>query len=85
MLGRGNGKDDNIGDAPGEMPPTDPVDVGGPVADIVTGNRHTCALLEGPAGNVVCWGFHSPMGYKFKSVVGQDETPASIGAVPVGG
>jgi cysteine-rich repeat protein len=55
LLGRGNGKSDDIGDAPGEMPPKDPVVLGGPAADIVAGEYHTCALLEGPAGAVVCW------------------------------
>lgn len=30
------------------------VDVGGPVAKLATGHRHTCALLE--SGGVRCWG-----------------------------
>jgi alpha-tubulin suppressor-like RCC1 family protein len=85
LLGRGNGKSDKIGDAPGEMPPKDPVVLGGPVADIVAGEYHTCALLEGPAGAVVCWGTSTGTGYKNKGNVGLFETPASVGPVPVGG
>jgi cysteine-rich repeat protein len=85
LLGRGNGKSDKIGDAPGEMPPKDPVVLGGPVADIVAGESHTCALLEGPAGAVVCWGTGTGTGYKNKGNVGLFETPASVGPVPLGG
>ncbi len=85
LLGRGNGKSDDVGDAPGEMPPVDPVSVGGPVADIVSGEAHTCALLEGPAGSVVCWGQMPGTGYKNKQNVGALESPASLGPVPLGG
>jgi len=49
----GNMVNETIGDNehPNEF---DVVDVGGPVADVVAGAEHTCALLED--GSVRCWG-----------------------------
>lgn len=44
---------ENVGDAPGEMPPKD-VNLGGAAIDVMAGAEHTCALLEG--GKVKCWG-----------------------------
>jgi len=61
------------------------VDVGGAVAQIALGERHTCALLVG--GAVRCWGsnFNGQLGYGFVRDVGDDETPATVGDVNVGG
>jgi alpha-tubulin suppressor-like RCC1 family protein len=65
------------------------VDVGGPVVQIATGHRHTCALLA--TGNVRCWGDtrNGRLGYGSKTAsqwyIGDDETPASLGDVDVGG
>ena len=51
-------------------------------AQVVVGTRHTCALL--PDGNVRCWG-SGTLGYANTASVGDDETPASVGNVDVGG
>ncbi len=73
------------------------VDVGGNVVQITTGTDHTCALLQ--AGTVRCWGadHFGELGYAQGAPaicgdtpcdnlsVGDDETPASMGDVEVGG
>lgn len=61
------------------------VDVGGRVIQIASGEAHTCALLQG--GTVRCWGFNSSgqLGYGSREDVGDDEVPASVGDVDVGG
>jgi alpha-tubulin suppressor-like RCC1 family protein len=61
------------------------VDVGGTVTRISTGSGRTCAILEG--GRLRCWGadglgglgYGRPLG----GPIGDDETPASVGDVPV--
>lgn len=60
------------------------VDVGEPVAEIFVGDQHTCALLR--TGNVRCWGsgFSGALGYGSPDDIGDDETPASVGDVPIG-
>jgi cysteine-rich repeat protein len=62
-----------------------PVQVGGTVTQIVTGFDSTCALLDD--GSVRCWGEGSDgaLGYGNTFDIGDDETPASAGPVPVGG
>jgi cysteine-rich repeat protein len=87
LLGRGTGSNGNVGDEPGEMPPKDPVVLGGPVADIVAGENHTCALLEGPAGEVFCWGAstHGQLGHVGAWILGDNESPEQTGPVPLGG
>ncbi|ACY13689.1 chromosome condensation regulator [Haliangium ochraceum] len=61
------------------------VDVGGTVLQIAAGTYHTCALLD--TGSVRCWGTGSSgrLGYGNLEIVGNDETPASVGDVDVGG
>lgn len=61
------------------------VDVGGKVGAIALGNDHTCALLLG--GAVRCWGSaaYGQLGYGNTENIGDDETPASAGNVPLGG
>lgn len=61
------------------------VDVGGTVTRIAAGGVHTCALLD--TGAVRCWGANSrgELGYGNTSRIGDDETPATAGDVPVGG
>jgi alpha-tubulin suppressor-like RCC1 family protein len=78
----GYGNTDDIGDderpvAAGDVP------VGGSVREIVAGAWHTCALLT--TGAVRCWGDNSfgQLGYGNTSSIGDDESPAAAGDVPV--
>lgn len=61
------------------------VSVGGVVSQIATGASHTCALLMG--GAVRCWGQANlgQLGYGNGQLIGDNETPASAGDVPIGG
>jgi cysteine-rich repeat protein len=80
----GYGNTSHIGD--GEAPATaGDVDVGGVVVQLAAGEWHTCALLE--TGAVRCWGYGGAgqLGYGHTSNIGEDETPATAGDVPVGG
>lgn len=80
----GNRCTQTIGD--NETPASaDPVDVGGPVVQIGVGASHVCALLVN--GRVRCWGSGSrgQLGYGNTATVGDDETPASVGDVDIGG
>jgi len=80
----GNVGVDSIGDALGEMPPAD-VHVGSTVVRIAAGASHTCALVATAA--VACWGNGADgrLGYGGTQSVGDNETPATAGTVPVGG
>ena len=70
-----------------------PVDLGGPATAISVGGEHTCAVLVG--GSVRCWGDQGGfaggdggdgrLGYANGEFVGDNETPASVGPVNVGG
>ncbi|MCB1174040.1 MAG: hypothetical protein KDK39_10760 [Leptospiraceae bacterium] len=55
------------------------------VLQLEIGSEHTCAVLS--AGNVRCWGngTYGRLGYANTSHIGDDETPASVGDVTVGG
>ena len=82
QLGYGNTED--VGDD--ETPVTaGNVDAGGTVVQIVTGAWHTCALLKD--GAVRCWGRgdEGQLGYGNTADIGDDETPAMVGNVEVGG
>ncbi|MBX2800147.1 MAG: hypothetical protein KTR31_20885 [Myxococcales bacterium] len=59
------------------------VDVGGPVRQIEAGYGAICALLE--SGGLRCWGngVGGKLGYGNENAIGDDETPASVGDVPV--
>jgi alpha-tubulin suppressor-like RCC1 family protein len=61
------------------------VDVGEAVVRLAAGGRHTCALLQG--GRVRCWGYGADgsLGYANAEDVGNNETPASAGDVPLDG
>jgi len=84
-LGRlGYGNPNDIGDnetaaSAGDVP------VGGNVTQIAVGGAFTCALLS--TGAVRCWGYADlgRLGYGNTNTIGDNETPASAGDVPVGG
>ncbi len=61
------------------------VDLGGKATQLSVGHSHNCVLLE--SGDVVCWGRNQQgqIGNASTSNVGDDETPASVGPVDVGG
>lgn len=68
-----------------ERPDTEPaVRLGAPAQHIRAHWMHTCAILTG--GEVVCWGdnLFGQLGYPFRTSVGDDETPESVGTAPVG-
>jgi alpha-tubulin suppressor-like RCC1 family protein len=74
----------NIGDNESPASAGD-VDLGGPAIQISAGVGHACAVLVG--GKLRCWGDNSfgQLGYGNEETIGDDETPASAGDVPVGG
>ncbi|HVJ21150.1 MAG TPA: hypothetical protein VM686_37320, partial [Polyangiaceae bacterium] len=61
------------------------VDVGGTVLQLAAGDYSTCALLEG--GGVRCWGLgdKGELGYGNTETIGDDETPAEVGDIDLGG
>ncbi|HMJ11752.1 MAG TPA: choice-of-anchor D domain-containing protein [Polyangiaceae bacterium] len=79
-LGYGNTQhvgDDELPSAAGD------VNVGGAVSQLSIGERHTCALLT--TGKVRCWGYNEYgwLGYGHTQAIGDDESPASAGDVPL--
>ena len=80
ILGYGNM--DNIGDD--ELPYTaGDIDIGGDVVQISADGTSTCVLLD--TGRIRCWGGGSDgaLGYGNTEHIGDDETPASAGDVPI--
>ena len=61
------------------------VNIGGSVLQISAGYGHTCALLDN--GSVRCWGWNNygQLGYGNTNNIGDNETPASVGNVNIGG
>jgi alpha-tubulin suppressor-like RCC1 family protein len=61
-----------------------PVDIGGEVAELRAGKHGTCAILTD--GALRCWGtnYFGSLGYGDGDAVGDDETPADAGDVPLG-
>jgi alpha-tubulin suppressor-like RCC1 family protein len=61
------------------------VALGETATQVVAGRDHSCALLH--SGAVRCWGrnLYGVLGYGHQNRVGDDETPASVTAVDVGG
>lgn len=80
----GYGNQETIGDDESPASAGD-VELGSAALQIVAGNVHTCALLTG--GTVRCWGNGNvgALGYGNTETVGDDETPADVGLVDVGG
>lgn len=71
--------------APLERPPAEfTIDLGHP-ARALAGTKHICALLE--TGTLRCWGSsdYGQLGYANRHIVGDDESPASMGDVDVAG
>jgi alpha-tubulin suppressor-like RCC1 family protein len=80
----GYGNEENVGDD--ELPASvGDVDVPGSFAQFAFGSWHTCALTD--IGTVRCWGLGSGgrLGYGNNETIGDDETPASVGDVEIGG
>jgi cysteine-rich repeat protein len=80
----GYGHTANIGDDESPASAGD-VELGGVAIQVAGGSRHTCALLEG--GSVRCWGRndHGQLGYANVTNIGDNEAPASVGTVDIGG
>ncbi|MFO7563519.1 MAG: DUF4215 domain-containing protein [Enhygromyxa sp.] len=78
----GYGNPDNIGD---NEPPASagPVDIGGLAVDLFVDGNQTCAIRDD--GRVLCWGDggQGRLGYGSTANIGDDETPASVGPVPL--
>jgi alpha-tubulin suppressor-like RCC1 family protein len=81
QLGYGNNDDVGDDETPGSA---GDVDVGDTVVGLSAGG-HTCALLASSA--VRCWGLNlwGELGYGNGDAIGDDEVPASVGLVDVGG
>ena len=80
QLGYGNLQDigdDEVPAAAGDVP------LGEAALQISAGSNHTCALLV--SGQVRCWGNGGDgrLGYGNLDTIGDDETPASAGDVPL--
>ncbi len=80
----GYGNRDVVGD---DETPADAgnVDLGGPATQVAVGAYHTCALLD--TGDVRCFGYplNGRLGYPVADPIGDDETPADVAPVDVGG
>ena len=84
QLGYGDGRNVGRFETPAEK---GPVPVGGRVRSVGVAGDHACAVMEG-SGAVRCWGDNTAgqLGYgSLEPAVGDDETPASFGDVPLGG
>lgn len=80
ILGHGNTEligDDEDPEAVGDVP------VGGRVGQVALHEGHTCAVLTD--GSIRCWGANTygQLGYGNTAHVGDDETPESVGPVPI--
>lgn len=78
------GYSEHIGD---DEPPSDwdPVEVADDVVALAAGSDHNCAVRAG--GELRCWGANGSgqLGYGHLDSIGDDETPASAGDVPLPG
>ncbi len=82
QLGNGQGSE-SLGDDPGELPSLQTVPLDAPAVHIAAGSDHACAVLED--GAVHCWGRNNrgQLGLGDFDSVGIEDTPASVGPVPV--
>ena len=80
----GYGNEDSVGD---DETPADAgdVDLGGRAVWITAADASTCAVLD--TGATYCWGENNDgrLGYGNTEDVGDDETPASVGPIDLGG
>lgn len=89
QIGYGDSLDRGLDSDPKAVLDTlDDVPVGGSVVKLTSAaslleRSNTCALLT--TGGVRCWGNTSASGYGSGEAVGDDETPADVGDVPLGG
>jgi alpha-tubulin suppressor-like RCC1 family protein len=83
QLGYGNTNSIGDGETPGSVGPVD-LGAGRTAVAITGGGRHTCAILDN--GMVRCWGRASngQLGYGNKNMIGDNETPGSVGPVDLG-
>ncbi len=75
-----------ITDGAGETPASvGDLELGGAAIDLDAGDRHSCVVRA--TGDVLCWGDgeRGKLGYASTEIVGDDETPASVGAIELGG
>ena len=82
QLGLGHTRD--IGDD--EIPSAaEPVEVGGPVAEVSVGRRHICAVLQDQS--MRCWGWNKfgQLGLGHTETIGDDKMPASAGPAGIEG
>ncbi|MEM6292235.1 MAG: DUF4215 domain-containing protein [Myxococcota bacterium] len=80
----GNGNEQNIGDDEPAFA-AGFIDAGGPVADIATALSHTCFHYEGEGLRCFGRGLEGQLGYGNTNDLGDDEVPADLGLVPLGG
>jgi hypothetical protein len=82
QLGLGSTESISLWTLPGDVPV---IDVGASSSDLVAGSAQTCVVLA--SGAIRCWGGNSDgqLGYKRLDVIGDNETPASVGNVPISG
>jgi alpha-tubulin suppressor-like RCC1 family protein len=85
QLGYGNTVSIGDNELPSQAGPVDigPLDVDDRITQLDAGTSYTCALLF--SGVVRCWGdnFLGQLGYGNTVNIGDDETPAQVGNVPL--
>jgi alpha-tubulin suppressor-like RCC1 family protein len=84
QLGYGNTASIGDNEFPGSVGPVE-LGTGRKAVAISTGGAHTCALLD--TGRLRCWGFGTvgQPGYGNTDDIGDNETPATVGPVELGG
>ncbi len=82
QLGQGSTVDVGLQEPPSSLAP---IALGGPAVQLTAGGDHACAVLED--GTLRCWGRNETgqLGYPDQFNVGDDEVPASLPPVDVGG
>ncbi|HET8639482.1 MAG TPA: Ig-like domain-containing protein, partial [Solirubrobacterales bacterium] len=83
-LGYGNTTSIGDNEAPGSAGPVD-LGSGRTATAVAVGNNHTCAIAND--GTVHCWGVGTSgqLGYGNTETIGDNETPAAVGSVDLGG